>query len=276
MRGLSPTSRVRLLVGAAALAAAGIVTGVVLATRQDAPQPTTQCSKAQPLFVPGVATQERSAVLAAFARTPARAAAHAMEPIAQRAPGDAAVQFNYAVALFCGGYLADADQAFRTAKKAGRDTFYEMRADQILHPKYFQPPDGLYPLFQPVANDPLLLRGLLLQRQGHQHSAARVYARAARLHPGDAEAQVAAAVARFDEDDLSASFSRLGPLVRRFPQSQSVRFHLGLLLAWTGKRTQAAIEFRKARGLDPGSTLGKQASAFLRGLVTGGTKGAQK
>ena len=42
----------------------------------------------------------------------------------------------------------------------------------------------------------------LLQRQGHQHSAERLYAQAARLRPDDDEAQVAAAVGRFDEDNL--------------------------------------------------------------------------
>ena len=56
-------------------------------------------------------------------------------------------------------------------------------------------------------------RACCCSAQGHQHSAERLYARAARLHPDDDEAQVAAAVGRFDEDDLSASFSRLGPLV---------------------------------------------------------------
>jgi hypothetical protein len=123
------------------------------------------------------------------------------------------VQFNRGIVLFCAGYLDEAAQAFRAAKTAGRDTYYEMRADEILHPQYFTPQDGIYPVFEQEGHDRLLLQGALLQRQGHQHSAERVYARAARLRPGDDEAQVAAAVARFDEDDLSASFSRLGPLV---------------------------------------------------------------
>ena len=57
-------------------------------------------------------------------------------------------------ALFCAGYLADADQAYRAAKKAGRDTFYEIQADVILHPQYFK---GGYPPFQSESNDPLLV-----------------------------------------------------------------------------------------------------------------------
>jgi tetratricopeptide (TPR) repeat protein len=273
---MSPAGRVRVIVGAAAVAAAGTVAGVVLATRQDAPQPKEQCGgPVQALLVPGVRSSEAGVVERALALKP-QAAARALEPVAQRSPKDAVVQFNYGVALFCGGYVSEASQAFRAAKKAGRDTFYEMRADEFLHPQYFVPTDGLYPLFESTGNDPLLRRGVILQRGGHQHSAERLYARAARLHPQSADAQVAAAVGRFDEDNLSASFSRLGPLVRRFPRSQTVRYHLGLLLAWTGQRAQAIKEFRLAEAAGPSTTLGREAKAFLGGLVSSGTNTTQK
>jgi tetratricopeptide (TPR) repeat protein len=273
---MSPVVRVRVLAGAAAIVAAGVVTGVVLATRQDPAQPTSRCDgKVQALVVPGVRSSQVAAVRSALAGTP-KEAAIALEPVASAAPKDPVVQFNYGLVLFCAGYLDEASAAFRAAKTGGRDTFYEMRADQILHPQFFQPQDGLYPLFQPTTRNPLLVRGLIQQRSGHQHSAERLYARAARERPGDAEAQVAAAVGRFDEDDLSASFSRLGPLVRRFPKSQTVRFHLGLLLAWTGQRDEAVRQFRLARGLGPRTSLGKQAGAFLGGLVTSGTNGSSK
>lgn len=262
--------------GAVALVAAGVVAGVVLATRQDVPQPKVQCKeRPRPLLVAGVASGNRATVAELLAQ-PAAAAARALEPVARSAPADPVVQFNYGLALFCAGYLQEAEQAFRAAKTGGRDTLYEMRADEILHPQFFVPQDGLYPLFEPVGNDPLLSRGLALQRGGHQHSAERLYARAARLHPESDEAQVAAAVGRFDEDNLSASFSRLGPLVRRFPRSQSVRYHLGLLLAWTGQRDQAIKEFRLARSLNRDSPLGREANTFLRGLVASGTNTTQR
>ena len=74
----------------------------------------------------------------------------------------------------------------------------------------------------------------MLQREFHQHSAEKLYLQAAKLHPNEPDAQVAAAVGRFDEDDIAAAFSHLGPLVTRFPHSQTVRYHLGLLLSWTG------------------------------------------
>ena len=269
---MSPELRTRLLVAGIAVVAAGAVAGVVLATRQAPAAVKGRCASPSPLVVPGVASPNIAAVREALALTP-RAAADALEPLALRNPNDPVVQFNFGTALFCAGFVTDAENAFRQAKKAGYDSFYEIQADAILHPQYFQ--HG-YPIFETASADPLLLHGQLLQRRGKQHSAEKVYARAARLHPGDDEAQVAAAVGRFDEDNLSASFSHLGPLVRRFPQSQSVRYHLGLLLAWTGQRDQAVTEFRRARALGPGTLLGKQAATFLRGLVASGTKGSRK
>ena len=88
--------------------------------------------------------------------------------------------------------------------------------------------------------------------------------------------QVAAAVGRFDKANLSASFSRLGPLVKRFPRSQSVRFNLGLLLAWIGQGQAALAEFRKAQALGPTTLLGRDARRFVTALVNAGTGATQK
>jgi predicted Zn-dependent protease len=265
---MSPANRVRLIVVLLALLAAGIVVGVVYVTRQSPVQPTAQCKqRPKPFIVPGTPTANVAAVRAALAQKPV-AAARALEQLAFLASNDPVVQFNYGTTLFCAGFIADAEQAFRAAKQAGRDTFYEIQSDVLLHPQYFN--QG-YPPFQSASHDPLLVRGSILQRQGHQHSAEREWSRAARLHPNSDEAHVAAAVGLFDMDNLSASFSKLGPLVRRFPTSQSVRYHLGLLLAWTGQRNQAITEFRLARSLGPTTALGKEANTFLGGLVTGGT-----
>jgi tetratricopeptide (TPR) repeat protein len=271
---MTPVTRMRVIVGLAAVAAAAVVAGVVSATRQDPAQPTALCKEApKPVIVPGVASPHVAAVRHAFARGP-KHAARLLEPIAAVSPRDVVVAFNYGTALLCAGYVTDATAAYRQAKKAGPDTPYRVQADVLIHPQFFT--KGGYPILQYYGTDPLLLAGQLQQRQYHQVSAERLYARAARLHPGSADAQVAAAVGRFDMDDLSASFSRLGPLVRRFPKSQTVRFHLGLLLAWTAQRDLAVKEFRAARALDPSSRLGRDADTFLRGLVTGGTKGAKR
>ena len=152
------------------------------------------------------------------------------------------------------------------------DISEEIAADNILHPQYF----GGYPVFAPIRSNTLLQQGSRLQAQGHQHSAERVYERAARLAPDDDEAQVAAAVGRFDKGNLAASFSRLGPLTRRFPRSQVVRFYLGLLLAWTAQRHQALVEFEHAYDLGPTTGLGRGAKQFIDRVGGGGTDGSKK
>jgi tetratricopeptide (TPR) repeat protein len=265
--GVTPRARIAATVAVAAAAAAAGTAGITLATRQTPEQPKALKARPELVVFPGVRSPAIPALRRAFARWPGTL--DEIERLGRARPRDPVVQFNLGVARLYAGYRGDAEQAFRTAKKVGRDTFYEIRADVVLHPQYFS---AGYPPFQPTDHDALLLRGARLQARGHQHSAERVFARAARLRPGDDEAQVAAAVARFDMDDLSASFSRLGPLTRRFPHSQSVRFHLGLLLAWTGQREPAVQQFRKARALGPRTTLGREAIAFLNRLEGAGTK----
>ena len=262
---MSAATRVRLLVGAVALAAAAIVAGVVLATRQDPAQPKAQCT-AHPILVPGVGTAStRAAVQAAFNHWPGGTLTD-LGVLESQHPGNPVIQFNYGLALDCRGYFSDAAQAFTAAKRTGRDTQYEIDADQLLHPQFFQ---SGYPIFLPVSRNPLLVRGSILQREGHQHSAERLYARAARLAPNDPEALVAAAVGRFDEDNLSASFSRLGPLAKRFPQTQVVRYYLGLLLVWIGEGKQAIAEFQKAVALGPHTTIGKETRQLLARIQSG-------
>ena len=264
----------RVVAGLAAVAAAAVVVGVVEATGSDPAQPQARgCKPRQPYFVDGVGSPDKVAIRHAFSLPPKRAA-YALEPLAARAPKDAVVQFNYGLALFCAGYVNEAVQAFSAAKAAGADTFYAIRADSILHPQFFA--QG-YPIFQAVGVvGPLLRQGIAAQVAGHQRTAERLYARAARLHPDDDQAQVAAAVGRFDESNLSTSFSRLGPLVKRFPTSVSVRYHLGLLLAWTGQRDQAIAEFRAAKRLGPNTVLGREANAFLQRLVSDRTERSQR
>jgi tetratricopeptide (TPR) repeat protein len=270
---MPPVWRVRVIVALAAVAAAAVTAGVVLATRQDPAQPKAQCAERPvALVVPGVRSANVEGVRAAL-QLDRRRAALRLQTLADRHPRDPVVQFNYGTAAYCAGYLNEATAAYTAAKKTGRNTFYEMRADEILHPQYLQPPDGLYPTPELQSSDPLLVQGVVQQRLGHQHTAERLWAKAARLHPDDPEAQVAAAYGLFDEDNLSASFSRLGPLVKRFPQSQTVRFHLGLLLAWIGQRTQALREFRAATELGPGTKLGRDAQTILDKVRTSTTTG---
>jgi tetratricopeptide (TPR) repeat protein len=263
---MTPRARIGVTVALAAAAAAAGTAGLTLATRQTPVQPHALPRRPPLVLVAGVHSPAIPELRRAFRRWPGTL--DDVERLGAERPRDPVVQYNLGVARLYAGYRVDAEEAFRRAKRLGRDTFYEIRADVVLHPQYFS---AGYPPFQPTGHDPLLLRGVRLQAEGRQHSAERVFARAARLRPDDDEAQVAAAVARFDMDDLSASFSRLGPLTRRFPRSQSVRFHLGLLLAWTGQRDAAVAQFRKTRSLRASTRLGREANAFLARLASSGT-----
>jgi len=117
-----------------------------------------------------------------------------------------------------------------------------------------------------------LLYGVALQRVERPVSAERQFAAAAALAPDNPEAQVAAAVGRFDKDNPSAAFSRLGPLTKRFPRAPTVRFHLGLLLLWLNDLPDARKQLRLARAEAPGTPLAREANRFLVRLSSIGTK----
>ena len=93
--------------------------------------------------------------------------------------------------------------------------------------------------------------------------AARAFDRAARSHPDDIEAQVAEAVGRFDKDGPAQAFARLGPLSGTHPNEPTVRFHLGVLLLWTGRIKQAERQFRLAAQTQPDSPLAREADRYL-------------
>ena len=115
-----------------------------------------------------------------------------------------------------------------------------------------------------------LFYGVALQRLGRQRSAERVYAEAARLAPNDPEARVAAAVGLFDKAQPARAFSRLGPLSRTFPKAATVRFHLGLLLLWSGQVKEARRQLRLVQTVEPGSPLAGVAKRYLDELRAAG------
>ena len=191
-----------------------------------------------------------------------------MQRLGLQYSNDALVQFYRGIALLWAGYPSDAQTALESAKKLGRNTPIQGRADNILHPQFFQPTSGAnYPVFIPLSGNPLLKKGSQLQAQGHQISAEKLYTKAVKLSPGDVEAQVAQAVGRFDEDNLNPSFSLLGPLTARYPKSQLAHYYFGLLLAWTTNEQPAIKQFEKALELGPTTVIGKQAKNFLSGIA---------
>jgi tetratricopeptide (TPR) repeat protein len=165
--------------------------------------------------------------------------------------------------------LGRENDARRELARVGRiapDTPYAIRADDFLHPQFVP---GL-PFFVPSAAARGALRaGMLYQRLGRPVSARRAFDEAARRAPNDPEALVAAAVGRFDKDRPAAAFSRLGPLTRRFPRAQTVRFHLGLLLLWIGAADEARAQLERTVALERGSRFGRDAKRILERLEGG-------
>jgi len=252
-------------VAAVALAAAGAVVGVTLETRDNPPKLHAQPGKPPvPKTVPGPLG---GAIRQAFLDWPKGSLA-TMSRLQQHYPRDALVQFYAGLAYAWSGHDGDAEAALEQAKKLGRDTPLEVSADSLLHPQDFT---GDPPFQLSEQAGPLLRRGVLLQHSGRRHSAERLFEQAARLEPGNPEALAAAAFGRFDKDDPAAAFSRLGPLVKRFPKSQSVRFNLGLLLAWIGQGDAALTEFRRTEALGPTTVLGRDAQRFVSALQRAGT-----
>jgi tetratricopeptide (TPR) repeat protein len=202
----------------------------------------------------------------------------------------AVVQLNLGVALYWSG-LAGAQEAWRAAIADEPDTAYAVAAANLLHPEYapgvpvfvstaplppgfdeLSPPAQLHALQRGASGSVAgkLLYGSALQRLGRTRSAVQVFAAAAREAPGNVEAQVANAVGRFDKSRPADAFSRLGPLTRTFPNKATVRFHLGLLLLWSGETREAKRQLQRAIAVEPRSPLAGQARQYLAELHKAG------
>jgi tetratricopeptide (TPR) repeat protein len=217
-----------------------------------------------------------------------------LEQLAKLYPESAVVQLHLGLARLW-ARSGDPAEAWRAAGEAEPDTPYAVLAGNLLFPNL---PRGL-PAFVPSFSAPraisdlpaarqlealrdraergglrdLLLYGVGLQRVGRPVSASRAFERAARRAPRDAEAAVAAAVGSFEKERPEVAFGRLGPLTRAYPDEPTVRFHLGVLLLWTGRVAQAERQFRLASMSQPGSPLAREAERYLetiRGARGGG------
>ena len=60
-------------------------------------------------------------------------------------------------------------------------------------------------------------------------------------------------------------------MTRVFPQAQTVRFHLGLLLLWSAQVKEARKQLQQAQREAPNSLLGRQATQYLAALDRIGT-----
>jgi tetratricopeptide (TPR) repeat protein len=207
-----------------------------------------------------------------------------LEQLAKLYPKSGLVQLHLGLARLWAG-RGDPVAAWQAVDESEPDSPYAVLAGNLLFPKL---PRGL-PAFVPSFGAPaevaklpparqlaalearaqrggareLLLYGVGLQRVGRPLSARDAFNRAARKAPGDPEANVAAAVGRFDKARPADAFGRLGPLTRRFPNDPTVRFHLGLLLLWTANIDEAERQFRLASAIQPSSPMALEAGRYL-------------
>jgi tetratricopeptide (TPR) repeat protein len=206
-------------------------------------------------------------------------------------PKSAAVQLNLGIARFWAGE-AGAEDAWKSAASLEPDTAYAVTAGNLLYPDFARN----LPIFVPSTEVPKDIRelaapaqvtrlerrartgkavdrlfyGVALQRLGKQQSAERVFTAAAKAAPNDPEARVAAAVGLFDKARPTKAFSRLGPLSREFPKAATVRFHLGLLLLWSGQVKEAKRQLLLVQKVEPGSPLVGIADRYLAELRKAG------
>jgi tetratricopeptide (TPR) repeat protein len=263
---VSPRGRIYTLVGVIAAAAAGLVVAVTVLTADNppGPRPGKPPYAADWTAPTRLSTQVKDAI----------GNVSRLESLAGQNPRSSFVRLNLGLAYFWRRLDGAALTAWRQAKRLQPDTPSAVRAGDLLHPNS---PHGL-PQFQPSSartDSPvqrLLIRGVRFQASGRPVSAERAFAGAARLAPTNPDAQVAAAVGLYDKDDPSRAFSRLGPLVRRFPHAQTVRFHLGLLSIWLGAFGQARKELSLALAQNPNSAYGREARLLLKRLENVRTK----
>jgi tetratricopeptide (TPR) repeat protein len=208
-------------------------------------------------------------------------------------PGSALVHLHLGLVLYAEGTQDEATAEWQQAVEVEPDSQSAVRAGDLLRPdmapglpSFFTAMEAPEELAGKTAQEQLdileaaarnggadewILYGTALQRVGKPLSARAAFDRALELAPNRLDAKVAAAVGRFDKDDPSAAFSRLGPLARDNPDSALVRFHLGVLLLWIRDLEDARTQLERAAATMPESLYSREAKLLLSRLEGIGT-----
>jgi tetratricopeptide (TPR) repeat protein len=293
---VTPRRRVQLVVALVALAVAAGTVGATL-LYDDAGGGTRAREGAPPLLLdllaPGGAREralrraealydrgERKQAGAIFARYPRvleaeigsalvrwpRSSTRTLEALVREHPRRAVARLHVGLARYWERDLDGAREAWNEAERVEPDSPAALRAEDLLHPEFARGRPPFLPSFSRASDrrGKELLAGVRAQRLGRPVTARKAFAAAVRVAPNDPEALTAAAVVRFDKDDPAAAFSRLGPLSKRFPGAATVRFHLGLLLLWSGQ----VREGKRQLGLVKKGPLAVEAKRFLVRLAS--------
>jgi tetratricopeptide (TPR) repeat protein len=210
-----------------------------------------------------------------------------LEELVAENPDSGVARLHLGFALLAAGDAGAAQREWREAERRDPDSPAALRAEDILHPQ-FAP--GRPPFVAPLEAPPRLERlspaeqlaelerrarsggveeklayGIALQRVGRPLSAREAFAEASAADPASLPAKVAAALGRFDKDDPSQAFSRLGPLARG-DEDGVVRYHLGLALSWMGQVEEATRQLELAREVEPDGFYGREAERLLERL----------
>jgi tetratricopeptide (TPR) repeat protein len=207
-----------------------------------------------------------------------------LEALAAEYPSSGVARLHLGLALLASGDEEGARVAWQEAGRVEPDSPAALRAEDLLHPQFApgHPPfvaplgappglDGLSPeeqldeLERQAAAggiDERLVYGIALQRVGRPVSARAAFESALEADPDSLAAEVAVAVGRFDKDDPSQAFSRLGPLADE-DENGVVRYHLGLALSWLGQVDEAIRQLEMARRADPEGFYGREAERLL-------------
>lgn len=207
-----------------------------------------------------------------------------LEALAADNPSSGVARLHLGLALLASGDEEDAQAAWRAAERVEPDSPAALRAEDLLHPQFApgRPPfvaplaapaelEGLSPEDQLAllerraksgGTDDRLAYGIALQRVGMPVSARRAFEQALEVDPDSLPVKVAEAIGRFDKDDPSQAFSRLGPLADA-DENGVVRYHLGLALSWIGQVEEAVRQLELARDADPDGFYGREAGRLL-------------
>jgi hypothetical protein len=216
-----------------------------------------------------------------------------MQSLAAAHPASAVALLHLGIADYWAGRNADAAAEWEKTAKLGADSPYGVAAEDLLHPTLnghrqipglpyvvldFGAPPGIGKLPAPqqlaalarAAAKPSarakLLYGSALWSLQRPLSAEKQFAAAAKLAPHDPLARTAAAVGLYTKANPVRAFSHLGPLTGVFPRAAVVRFHLGLLLLWSGQRQKAIAQLRLAAADGASSAYGQDARRLLSRL----------